>query len=61
MWHEFFIALCLVMVIEGLLPFISPASWRRAMLNAVELDDRSLRMFGLSSMLLGTVLLYWIN
>lgn len=61
MWHDIAVALCLVMVIEGILPFASPARWRSAMLAAAGLDNRSLRIMGLVSMLAGAVLLTLIN
>jgi uncharacterized protein YjeT (DUF2065 family) len=61
MWHEIAIALCLVLVIEGLLPFISPQRWRRMVLQVANVDDRSIRLMGFISMVLGTALLYWVN
>ncbi|MES9868868.1 MAG: DUF2065 domain-containing protein [Sedimenticola sp.] len=61
MWHELLIALALVMVIEGLLPFISPGAMRKMMRAASEMDDRSLRISGLVSMILGVVMLYIVN
>ncbi|HEY9034844.1 MAG TPA: DUF2065 domain-containing protein [Pseudomonadales bacterium] len=61
MWQTFLIALCLVMVIEGILPFLAPRLWRDAMQAATTLPDRQLRMIGLASMLAGTVLLYIIH
>jgi len=61
MWHELAVAFCLMLVIEGMLPFLAPGRWRR-MLEAVEkVDDNAVRMLGLGSMLAGTVLLYLIN
>ena len=52
------IALALVLVIEGLLPFISPRSYRSAVEQLSSLPDQSLRGFGLAMMVLGVVLLY---
>jgi len=61
MLHELAIAFCLMLVIEGILPFIAPGRWRR-MLEAVEqVDDGTVRLIGLGSMLAGTALLYLIN
>ena len=61
MLHELAVAFCLMLVIEGILPFIAPDRWRR-MLEAVEqVDDNTVRMIGLGSMLVGTALLYLIN
>jgi uncharacterized protein YjeT (DUF2065 family) len=61
MWHEFLIALCLMLVIEGVVPFLSPGGWRNMVSTAARMDDRSLRIMGLASMLTGTALLYLVN
>jgi uncharacterized protein YjeT (DUF2065 family) len=54
-------ALALMLVIEGLLPFLSPGRWRSVFEKAVKMTDGQIRFFGLSSMLVGVVLLlvYW--
>ncbi len=59
--HEILVALALVLVIEGIWPFLSPESFRRALLLVAKEDKRSLRLAGLVSMLLGVGLLYLIN
>lgn len=51
-------ALALVLVIEGLLPFISPAGWRQMFLQLLQLSDGQIRFFGLCSVLLGLSLLW---
>ncbi len=61
MWQEFWIAICLVLVIEGLLPFLMPDVWRKSVLQMAQLNDQSLRWVGLISMVLGTVALYIVN
>ncbi len=61
MWQEFAIAMCLVLVIEGLLPFLAPQAWRSMVQNAAGMSDRGLRIAGLASMMLGTALLYIVN
>lgn len=50
-------ALALVMVIEGMLPFMAPGRWRQMMLSVMQLDSRAIRVIGLLSMLLGLLLL----
>ena len=52
---------CLVLVIEGIVPFLYPKRWREMVSRLADVDDRSMRMAGLTSMLLGTGLLYLIN
>jgi len=61
MWHDVGIALCLVLVIEGILPFLYPRRWREMVMMLSEIDDKTMRIVGLASMLLGTGLLYLIN
>ncbi len=55
----FWLALALVLVIEGLFPFLSPPRWRRMFLQMVQLRDGQIRFFGLCSMLAG-LLLFWL-
>ena len=54
-------AVALMLVIEGLLPFFSPTSWRRVFERATQLSDGQLRFLGLSSMLAGLLMLlfFW--
>ncbi|VAW78636.1 Putative inner membrane protein YjeT (clustered with HflC) [hydrothermal vent metagenome] len=61
MWNDLWAALALLMVIEGIVPFISPDAVRRMMAAMAQMDDRSLRMAGLVSMLSGVALLYWVR
>ncbi|MCG8413677.1 MAG: DUF2065 domain-containing protein [Pseudomonadales bacterium] len=61
MWHELAIAFCLMLVIEGILPFIDPKRWRRMLMMMDQVDDTSMRLIGLASMLTGMILLLIIN
>ncbi|MGK2941218.1 MAG: DUF2065 domain-containing protein [Immundisolibacter sp.] len=54
-------AFCLVMVLEGVLPFISPATLRRTAALTGQLPDRALRLGGLASMLVGLLLLQLVR
>lgn len=58
MWHDLLVAIALVLVLEGLLPFLSPDAMRRALTKLVSLNDSTLRFAGLTSMILGCLLLY---
>jgi len=49
-------AFALMLVFEGLLPFLSPALWRQVFERAVRITDGQIRFLGLCSMLLGVVL-----
>ena len=53
----FWLALALVLVIEGLLPFLSPAGWRRMFQQILQLHDGQVRFFGLCSIVTGLVLI----
>ncbi len=61
MWTDLWAALALVMVIEGLLPALSPKSYRKAMFAMMQMNERSLRTTGLVSMIAGAVFLYLIK
>jgi uncharacterized protein YjeT (DUF2065 family) len=60
-WDLLLPACALVLVIEGVLPFLSPSGWRRLFEQATRLSDGQIRFLGLSSMLVGLVLLliFW--
>ncbi len=59
--QTFWSALALVLVFEGLLPFASPASWRQAFKQLIELRDGQLRFFGLCSIAVGLVVLWLVG
>lgn len=61
MWDSILPAFALVLVIEGMLPFLSPKSWRDAMSQAAQLPDNVLRGLGFASMLVGVVVLYLVQ
>ena len=57
----FWAALALMLVMEGLLPFLSPRSWRATFQRLMTLRDGQLRFFGLMSIVIGLVLLAFIG
>lgn len=61
MWEDLGRALCLVLIIEGILPFLCPGRWRQAVAMLAEVDDRQLRIMGLVTMLAGVGLLYLLR
>jgi uncharacterized protein YjeT (DUF2065 family) len=61
MWQEILVAIGLVLILEGILPFLNPAAWRRALLTLTQMDDRWLRIMGLSSMLVGLLIIHLLK
>lgn len=56
-----FAALALMLVLEGILPFLAPALWRETFRKMTEMSDGQLRFVGLTSMVGGLLLLFLIN
>ena len=61
MLDYFLTALGLMLVIEGLMPFLFPASWRAALIKLAQFQDGQTRFIGLTLMLTGLLLIYWIK
>lgn len=57
-WDAAFGACALLLVAEGLLPLLSPSSWRRVFERALLMSDGQIRFLGLLSVLGGVVLLF---
>lgn len=57
MWENFLNAIALMLVLEGILPFLSPQTWREAFKKLTEINDSQIRFVGLTSMLAGILLL----
>ncbi len=53
-------ALALMLIIEGLLPFLAPGLWRKTFRRITELSDGQVRFVGLTSMLCGVLLLAFV-
>lgn len=61
MWNELLAAFGLMLVLEGILPFLSPESFRKTLQRMAQLENRLLRLAGLASMGLGLVVLYFFR
>lgn len=59
--RDLLVATALLLVIEGIWPFLSPGSFKRALVQVATEGDRALRVAGLASMVVGVGLLYWVN
>lgn len=60
-WHDLGTAFALYLVLEGLLPFLSPATAQQAFRAMAEAGGRQVRAVGFASMAAGCALLYWIR
>ena len=58
MSNTLFTAFALILVIEGVLPFLVPGVWRETFRRLTEMSDGQIRFIGLTSMLAGLLLLY---
>ncbi len=61
MWRDLGVAIALLLILEGIFPFINPSGMRRTLQAISQLPDQPIRFAGLASMLLGLILLYIIN
>ena len=55
------LAFALVLVLEGLMPFLSPTGWRRMFEQVLKMNDGQIRFFGLCAVALGMIgiALFW--
>jgi hypothetical protein len=61
MWQDLLAAVGLMLVLEGIMPFLNPQGVKETLLQILQLEERILRLLGLGSMLLGLLLLYLIR
>jgi hypothetical protein len=61
MWDDLLAATALFLVFEGIMPFISPRSFRESLIQIIGFSDRTLRMIGLASMVVGVIFLYIVR
>ena len=59
MGTTFLLALALMLILEGALPFLSPSLWRDTFRKITQMSDGQIRFVGLSSMIVGLLLLLW--
>jgi uncharacterized protein len=57
----FLMALALMLILEGVLPFIAPNLWRDTFRKITQMTDGQIRFVGLSSMIVGLLILLWIR
>lgn len=54
-------ALGLMLVLEGMMPFLFPSTWRETLHKLTRFQDGQLRFLGLTLMLSGLLLIYWVK
>ncbi|MEJ2682305.1 MAG: DUF2065 domain-containing protein [Gammaproteobacteria bacterium] len=60
-WVDLGTGVALVLVLEGVLPFLSPNLLKQTYSNIVSMSDQTIRFIGLGSMVIGLVLLTWLR
>jgi len=55
----FLMAFALMLILEGVLPFLAPNLWRDTFRRITQMSDGQIRFVGLSSMIVGLLLLLW--
>jgi len=55
------IAFGLMLVLEGIMPFLFPTEWRETLRKVAQFQDGQVRFLGLTLMLSGLLLIYWIK
>ena len=60
-WSDLLAALALVLILEGIMPFASPSNLKKTFALVLQLDEKTLRTFGLLSIIVGLLLLYFIR
>lgn len=61
MLTTFLMAIALLLIIEGVLPFLAPSLWRDTFRRITQMSDGQIRFFGLTSMLIGLLLLLLVR
>jgi uncharacterized protein YjeT (DUF2065 family) len=61
MGTTFIMAFALMLIIEGVLPFLLPKLWRDTFRRITEFTDGQIRFFGLSSMLVGLLIFFLVR
>ena len=60
-WPEILTACALLLVLEGILPFVGPGRYKQLVAQIVRLSDNQLRAAGLTAMIAGLVLLFFVR
>lgn len=61
LWHHLLIGFCLMLILEGIVPFLYPQRWRNLLHQLALVSNRGLRITGFISMMTGVILLTIFN
>ena len=61
MWDDLWVAMALMLVLEGIVPFLTPRGFKQMLQGVLQMEDRHLRIAALVSMVAGVLLLYLIH
>ncbi|HXU92891.1 MAG TPA: DUF2065 domain-containing protein [Gallionella sp.] len=61
MLEYLWMSLGLMLVLEGMMPFLFPSTWRETLRKLTQFQDGQLRFLGLTLMLSGLLLIYWVK
>ncbi len=61
MWNDLLAAIALVLVFEGIIPFLNPGGLRKTLQQLLNMPDKTIRLIGLVSMIAGVLLLYFVR
>jgi uncharacterized protein YjeT (DUF2065 family) len=60
-WTDFFAALAIVCIIEGIMPFLNPQGMKRLLTRIAAMEERELRLGGFFSMAVGLAILFLVR
>jgi uncharacterized protein len=60
-WDVLLAGVALMLIFEGIMPFVSPATWKDTMRQAINLSDGQLRFLGLVAIAIGLALLFFLR
>ena len=61
MLDTFLMAIALMLVLEGIFPFVLPGAWRETFSKLLQLEDGQIRFMGFTAMLIGLFILFQVN
>lgn len=60
-WQDLLTAIALLLILEGMMPFLNPDALRNTYKKLTEMNDQTVRLTGFISMMLGLLVLYWVR